>query len=72
MTIRNALRTALAHTDEEGFGDEVDSDAVIEDAARGLLALYDDLGLAGESEYSAADQCEALYELLNSLGMEVA
>lgn len=66
------LRAALAHIDDHGFGDCVDSDAIVKAAAEGLVALFDDLGLDEESAHSAADQCAALYELLCSFGLAVA
>lgn len=66
------LREALAHIEKHGFGDNVDADAVIRQAAHGLVLLYDDHGLVGESPNSAADQCADLYDVLNGVGMPVA
>ncbi|HVT78390.1 MAG TPA: hypothetical protein VHD87_15240 [Acidimicrobiales bacterium] len=66
------LRDALAVVDEHGFGHNVDADALIERAARDLVALYDSHGLHDISPDSAADQCATLYEVLNRVGMVVA
>jgi hypothetical protein len=66
------LREALAHVSAHGFGDNVDADSIIEHAAVGLVEIYDSHGLMGPSGSSAADQCGALYELLDSVGLKVA
>lgn len=67
------IRHALAHVAEHGFGDDVDSDTIIERAAKGLVAIYDDgdLGAAPDDSDSAADTCEKLYLLMGRLGLEV-
>lgn len=64
------LIEALKHIEEHGSGDK--ALALIEEAAIGLVELYENLGLADISPASAADQCDALYDLLNRVGLPVA
>lgn len=66
------LRDALHYVATHGFGENVDADSTIEEAASGLLALYDNHGLRDVSGSSAADQCADLYTLMNSVGLVVA
>lgn len=66
------LDDALAHIARHGFGDQVDADAVIHAAAAGLAQIYHQFDLHKISRSSAADQCNALYELLGSVGLPVA
>jgi hypothetical protein len=66
------LREALRHVAEHGFGSSVDADSTIEEAAVGLVALYDTHGLVAVSASSAADQCADLYALLCRVGLPVA
>lgn len=66
------LRDALFYVAQHGFGVLVDADSLIERAAQGLVALYDSHGLENISCDSAADQCESLYALLCSVGLDVA
>jgi hypothetical protein len=65
------LRSALAEIDANGFGENVDADAVVKHAAEGLLALYDAHRLGEVGHTSAADQCADLYRLLSELGLVV-
>jgi hypothetical protein len=67
-----SLREALACVAEHGFGANVDADSTIEEAAAGLVALYDRHGLHEVSGSSAADQCADLYALLCNVGLPVA
>lgn len=76
------LREALAHVNEYGFGDLVDADSLIEQAATELLAIYDKHGLGrGRPEAVGAwesvgdtgpAQCADLYALFEKVGMHVS
>lgn len=65
------LREALDIVEASGFRHNAVADEVILEAARGLFLLYDGLELYRVSDYSAADQCQELYGLLGSVGLEV-
>jgi hypothetical protein len=66
------LKEALKHIEEHGFGDNVDADAIVKQAAEGLVDIYDRHGLEDVSGDSAADQCATLYDVLNGVGLAVA
>lgn len=66
------LDEALAHVADHGFGDLVEADQIISQAAAGLAQIYHRHSLHEVSASSAADQCADLYDLYNQVGLPVA
>lgn len=66
------LDAVIGEMDDTTARDRIKALRTVLRAARGLRELYDEHELEGVSGDSAADQCASLYEVLNSVGLEVA